>query len=251
MFKPVLMSGLCLLTVVCVFVCPASADLVARYNLNGNANDLSGNGNDGTINGAVATANRFGTANSALSFDGVNDFVDIQQLLFDGDDATVAFWARSAGSQNLFSVMVSQGHIGDTGFAFQYGFPVSNETYLIWGDNAGGGWSLSNFNFDLEQDTDWHHFAITKSGNTITNYLDGVVTDTTTSNLVFGTFNFVIGQDTFNGGRHFNGAIDDLYVFDRGLSGAEIQQIMSIPEPSTAVLLVAGMLAGFSYRRRR
>jgi len=46
--------------------------LVAYYPFNGNANDESGNGNNGTVNGATLTSDRFGNANSAYSFDGVN-----------------------------------------------------------------------------------------------------------------------------------------------------------------------------------
>ena len=43
--------------------------LVAYYPFNGNANDESVNNNDGTVNGATLTADRFGNASSAYSFD--------------------------------------------------------------------------------------------------------------------------------------------------------------------------------------
>ena len=51
--------------------------LVAYYPFNGNANDESGNGNDGTVNGATLTEDRCGNANSAYSFDGADDYIDI------------------------------------------------------------------------------------------------------------------------------------------------------------------------------
>ena len=47
--------------------------LVAAYEFNGNANDVSGNGNNGVVNGATLTADRFGNLDSAYSFDGVDD----------------------------------------------------------------------------------------------------------------------------------------------------------------------------------
>ena len=47
--------------------------LVANYPFNGNANDGSGNGNDGIVNGVTLTTDRFGNADSAYSFDGVDD----------------------------------------------------------------------------------------------------------------------------------------------------------------------------------
>lgn len=37
----------------------ASADLIAFYTFEGNANDISGNGNDGTVNGATLTSAGF------------------------------------------------------------------------------------------------------------------------------------------------------------------------------------------------
>ena len=44
--------------------------LVAYYPFNGNANDESGNGNNGTVNGSTLTADRYGKADSAYSFNG-------------------------------------------------------------------------------------------------------------------------------------------------------------------------------------
>jgi hypothetical protein len=41
-----------------------SSGLVARYDFNGNANDLSGYGSDGTVYGPILTTDRFGNANS-------------------------------------------------------------------------------------------------------------------------------------------------------------------------------------------
>jgi hypothetical protein len=53
-----------------------SNGLVGYWPFNGNANDESGNGNNGTVNGATLTTDRFGNANSAYSFDGLNDYID-------------------------------------------------------------------------------------------------------------------------------------------------------------------------------
>jgi len=52
-----------------------SFGLVAHYPFNGNANDESGNGNNGTVNGSTLTTDRFGNPNSALAFDGNNNYV--------------------------------------------------------------------------------------------------------------------------------------------------------------------------------
>ena len=51
--------------------------LVGWWPFNGNANDESGNGNNGTVNGATLTTDRFGVLNKAYSFDGVDDYVNV------------------------------------------------------------------------------------------------------------------------------------------------------------------------------
>jgi len=49
--------------------------LVGWWPFNGNANDESGNGNNGIVNGATLASDRFGNANMAYSFDGINDLI--------------------------------------------------------------------------------------------------------------------------------------------------------------------------------
>ena len=52
--------------------------LIAYYPFNGNANDASSNGNNGSPqNGVQITSDRFGNANSAYQFDGINDYITI------------------------------------------------------------------------------------------------------------------------------------------------------------------------------
>ena len=49
--------------------------LVGWWPFNGNANDESGKGNNGTVNGATLTTDRNGNANSAYSFNGLNNYI--------------------------------------------------------------------------------------------------------------------------------------------------------------------------------
>ena len=50
-------------------------NLLSYYPFNGNVDDESGNANHGTVYGATLTEDRFGNANSAYSFDGVDDYI--------------------------------------------------------------------------------------------------------------------------------------------------------------------------------
>jgi hypothetical protein len=71
--------------------------LVGWWPFNGNANDESGNGNNGTVNGATLTTDRFGVANKAYSFDGVNDFISLStlnQLGLTSSSFTISIWTN-------------------------------------------------------------------------------------------------------------------------------------------------------------
>jgi len=82
--------------------------LVAYYPFNGNANDESGNGNDGTVTGAALTADRFGNPNSAYSFDGINDIIEVSH----------------SSSLNITSAISL--------CAWVYPFELSHYTAIVW-----------------------------------------------------------------------------------------------------------------------
>lgn len=213
-----------------------ASGLIGHWKLDGNGQDASGNGNHGTVHGAASTTNRFLTGNGAMNFNGTSDYIDMgKQFLSGSDDFTVSAWVKSAGAQNTYSVPVSQGHdLSFNGFAFQYGYPISNSVGLIFG--SGSGWKSAPFNYSAATDTAWHHLAATKSGTTFTTYKDGVFQASTTSSIVYGSINFNIGRDTFNtdsNHRTWNGSIDDVRVYNRALAADDIQVLYSNGGPAT------------------
>lgn len=74
--------------------------LVAYYPFNGNANDESGNLNNGTVFGATSTADRFGNANRAYFFDGVNDYIRAphSSSLDITGPITISSWIKTSGT---------------------------------------------------------------------------------------------------------------------------------------------------------
>jgi hypothetical protein len=73
--------------------------LVAYYPFNGNANDESGNGNHGMVYGATLTVDRFGNANSAYSFDGMNDYIVTNYSgILGKNPGTISLWLKTAES---------------------------------------------------------------------------------------------------------------------------------------------------------
>ena len=77
--------------------------LVAWYPFDGNASDMSGNGNHGTVHGATLGIDRNGRANRAYSFDGVNDYIELESLKGDNfrfafSNVTLSAWIKTTRS---------------------------------------------------------------------------------------------------------------------------------------------------------
>jgi hypothetical protein len=71
--------------------------LVAHYPFEGNASDISGNGNHGMVYGATPVKDRYGLVNSAYSFDGLDDYIEINHspsLNINGN-STISFWLKT------------------------------------------------------------------------------------------------------------------------------------------------------------
>ncbi len=117
---------------------------------------------------------------------------------------------------------------------------------------------------------DWHNVVHAFSSNgattTLTVYVDGVflgTASTATSNMDFTSMNFGVNRDSQ---RVFDGMLDEVAVWNRTLSAAEINNAntgssadsvyqrglagLAIPEPSTALLGGLGMLALLRRRTR-
>src|SRR5688500_6335721 len=71
--------------------------LFAHYRLNNNINDDTKNKHDGQLFQGTYAADRFGRANSALYFDGVNDYASILKFgkYIPTKDFTICLWAKS------------------------------------------------------------------------------------------------------------------------------------------------------------
>jgi hypothetical protein len=101
--------------------------LVAHYKMRGNANDSSRFLNHGTVNGATLTTDRFGRANSAYAFDGVNDFINLGNVTSFAQGGagvmSLTFWLNhkrgnkdiiskySSASQREFRIVAYENHL--------------------------------------------------------------------------------------------------------------------------------------------
>ncbi|MEZ4721143.1 MAG: LamG-like jellyroll fold domain-containing protein [Flavobacteriales bacterium] len=212
---------------VCISNYSLDDGLQLYYPFSGNANDASGNNINGIVNGGASlSTDRYGNANSAYSFDGVNDWIDTDHK-FDYQNRTVSIWySETAGSGTR--VMMTQ-----DANTLSYGafFGVHN-TNGIQG-RAGG---------DLVQTMDpnpqtnvWHHLVLQRSATTTNYFLDGVLKHTSTAGTIGSATDtnshLVIGVARNETSSHWKGSLDELRVYNRVLDECEIRQLYCAAAP--------------------
>ncbi|MPZ84303.1 MAG: hypothetical protein GEV28_29465 [Actinophytocola sp.] len=77
---------------------------------------------------------------------------------------------------------------------------------------------------------EWHHLAGTFDGERVTLYLDGVMVASTAAKGSLGPAtgtNLIVGADPVDPESKFTGAVDDVRLYDRGLSAAEIAELFA------------------------
>jgi hypothetical protein len=66
--------------------------LLSWWPFSGNANDGSGNGCNGIVNEATLTTDRFGNSNMAMDFNGISDYLSIDNALPDAAKFSISVW---------------------------------------------------------------------------------------------------------------------------------------------------------------
>jgi hypothetical protein len=209
--------------------------LVGWWPFNGNANDESGNGNNGTVNGATLTTDRFGNANKAYSFDGVDDFIVGDCSLFPSNERTISFWFNSEfilGKSNFIGY--GGGNCGSS-----FNLYANFQACGVQGLNSFGYSShccQNNFNQSYQQSilSNWNCLILTSNNDSTSLYLNGNLifsdqitinnTDNLNKNFVFGGLVNINGIG-FYPETLYNGIVDDFGIWNRVLSECEIQDL--------------------------
>lgn len=209
--------------------------LVAWYPFNGNANDNSGYNNNGTVNGATLTLDRLGNSNSAYSFNGTSDYIFVpNSSTLNLNNFTLSLWVSSTST--LLQVALKQNNY-TTAANEKFSFALNNYSTSSpvgisakYGSscNPGQGWQSSNSSNNI-LDGSYHHLVGVVSNDTIRLYIDGSLVNTTIvpiaqSDNCYGG-DIQIGREWLAGPNYFNGRIDDVGIWRRALSNAEIARL--------------------------
>lgn len=206
--------------------------LVALYEFNGNANDSTTNSNHGTVVGATLTSDRFGNANQAYHFNGIDQLIQAPSksyLDLSGNESSVSFWAKFEGTSSTRHILgKSDGAFNNNKWIFYYSTAPNQVSLHVNRISGGSTFSApATFNYDT---TTWHHFAITKSGTAYTMYIDGanVAQSSGPSPLPSTTGLFTMGS--VEGLGWFQGSLDNVRVYSRSLNVSEIRYLYTSEE---------------------
>jgi hypothetical protein len=205
---------------------------IGYWPFNGNANDVSGNGHHGIVSGATLTSDRFGNLNSAYSFDGLNDYItvpDALDLRFPNSKSfTISFWMKSCTILKSRTALILKGQP----FLGEYTIQLDTGGYLYYFLAT----NLKEFGRFPVVTSRWHHVAVVRDSTTafrqsrkeiwidgqdasfIGPQYPGLLNTNNTDPLYFGRGDIFYGTPV----NYFDGALDDIRIYDRVLSPTEI-----------------------------
>jgi len=187
------------------------------------AHDSSGNGNDGTFNGDPQWV--AGHLGGALEFDGAGDYLDCgNDPSLDLTKWTIAFWLNINENKDYSGFVIKGVDNAENYEVLAYGaanfhFPMSNtdgaRVYVntATGVTVVGEWAHFAFSYDSAEGRRFY-----KDGSLIFEDTESSTPQTTAAPLIIGN----------EGGtsRFVNGIMDDIRIYNRALTEAEIQQAM-------------------------
>lgn len=196
------------------------------------AADASGNAFSGTLLNGVSWGSD-AVRESYVSFDGNDDRIAtlFTYALSSGDDFTWALWAnqQSTGSTDDAAIMLGNRYPQPGAGGETYEFIKLTPTHGQFSDTDVVA-EIERHNYGSIAQGSWHHYALVKDGTSYQWYVDGVAQGapvamgySENSPLPF----FIGGDDNGTGkvNEHFQGFIDDVVLYQRGLTAAEVDDV--------------------------
>jgi len=230
---------------------PATAKLVAYYPLSEGTGtttaDASGNGHNGTIQGTPTWVDGPPGFGKALTYNGQNPAAGwVNCGTWDPSAGTgqlsVTFWAKWAGPigpDNWQGPVGKRNGWDDTGAGQMWEFEINATNNQISFFRGG---SYPNCGGRVLPTGEWTHVAVTFDGTTMVFYVDGQ--ETGRGGFSFGPTTdatITIGCDNSSGWNSFNGALDEVRIYDTVLPPTEIKKLATRfgatrPSPADGVI---------------
>ncbi|MHC4536157.1 MAG: LamG domain-containing protein [Planctomycetota bacterium] len=197
-------------------------NLVAWWKLDegsgNNALDWSGHGNHGQLRGGPQWVS--GYDGIALELDGSDDYVNFSNP----SDLPSGTSARSMCGWGKTDTVA-----GGWRWIAAYGSPGTSQAMFIGingSDLYGGGYGDDVSQSNFWQIGVWHHICLTYDGMTTRLYADGINVATETKNWDLVSSRVHIGRQVNDEAQFWDGAIDDVRIYNKALTQEEIELAM-------------------------
>jgi hypothetical protein len=211
--------------------------LLASYSFNAGSGtttvDSSGNNLTGTIHGATWTTG--GEYGKALSFNGTNNYVDLGNpaSLKATGSMTWAAWVKATSTPSGDGNIIAKQN-ASSGWQLKTSAGTGPQTFGVAVYGSAG--IVQRYSTTVRALNTWYHVAGVYNATTrsLDIYVNGVLDDGVLSGTIPTTqkipnVNVNIGRRS--NGVYFPGIIDEVQIYNRALSAAEIQTILSTPLP--------------------
>lgn len=215
-----------------------STNLIGYYELDGNANDVNGNNNGILMNNPTASADRFGVAAKAYTFNGTNQYMATENSYTGPSNFTISLWFKTTTTTGGKLIGFGNSQTGSSG-SYDRHIYMNNVGQVYFGVYPG---MVKTINSTASyNDGQWHLATATLSstaGVGMRLYIDGVqvAADATTTTAQAYTGYWRVVWDNMSGwpspptATYYDGQLDDILIYHRALSAAEVNTIYKSPD---------------------
>mgnify|MGYP001091429032 CR=1 FL=1 len=213
--------------------------LLLHLPLDGHAIDFSGNNHHGVLNGGTPTYDYFGNPNSAIYFDGSDDFIEIGDVI-DIDEqigVSISAWFKPdtiLSQQNRYAgISFGTKESGRLELRFSkedsmnFSSAITSGSSFSWNGNGTNNWSERvNYN-------QWYHIVSTYQDTSIKTYINGQKSSSYVSTANNGGWFYYVqdnaklriakAYNTNNQERFYRGVIDEVYVHYKVLDSTTVR----------------------------
>lgn len=204
----------------------AVGGLVNHWPFTGNAKDVVG-GIDATVTGATLTTDRFGNADRAYLFENGNQMAIGDAGNFGTSSFTANLWINSTQNRSSGANMIrTDGGTGGAGWFVRF---VNFGRIEIW--TSGIGYTSP----DTYNDGNWHMVTFVRDAENSEGklYVDGVYIGGFTGLANVSNLYQTHYLGSYGGGEFYEGKMDDVRLYDKALTDAEILELYYIDDPYT------------------
>ena len=217
---------------------------VASYSFSGSANDGSTFANHAAVNGASLTTDRFGISNRAMAFDGVQGSATAPNASrLNSPNTTISFWVNPAAFPAQGEVYI----LSHGGWQERWKISMPSHGKPVFTTHSNGACCSDMDSGKPLELNKWTHVVMVHDGAKDIIYFNGekVNEKNVTGALDSTKYPLGIGFDPIDNGNYFKGSLDEVMLFDKALTAAEITALYTAQ--NTAPAAARAKVAGYSF----